>query len=200
MKLIVGLGNPGREYQHSRHNVGFMCIGRFARGHGIAFSRTEARSRVGSGTVSGTEVVLARPGTYMNLSGQAVALLLRRYKASPADLIVVHDDMDLSLGTIRVRALGSAGGHKGVQSIIAAVGTQEFARIRVGIGRPGDSGAIDYVLGDFAPSERAVMDEAAGQVSEALESIINEGTEAAMNRFNRRPLTPDAGTSPPGPE
>ncbi len=194
MKLIVGLGNPGRTYQHSRHNAGFLCISRFAHDHRIAFSHIEGRSHVGRGIVSGVELVLARPRTYMNRSGEAVALLLKRYRVSPADLVVVHDDLDLPLGSIRIRAGGSSGGHKGVESIIAAIGTPEFARIRVGIGRPAGDDTIDYVLGEFAPAEMAVVQEVVGRVSQALFCILSKGIEAAMSRFNRRPVAPDAGT------
>ncbi len=192
VKLIVGLGNPGNEYAANRHNAGFMCVNYFARSHGIRFDQKKAKSRVGSGVIDGEEVVLARPQTYMNRSGEAVKALLNKYRASLDDLIVVHDELDLPVGRIRIRRGGSSAGNHGIESIIAEIGTADFVRVRIGIGHPAEETGdrvevIGHVLGDFTPDEQKLMDVVVPRVTEALDSLIKEGTEAAMNRFNRRP-------------
>lgn len=186
MKLLVGLGNPGREYAHNRHNVGFMCLDRFAKSQKLSFNLRQSHSRIAVGKVAGEGVVLAEPRTFMNLSGGAVASVMNRYRVAAGDLLVVYDDMDLPLGTIRLREQGSAGGHKGVASIIAALGRNEFPRLRVGIGRPGGE-AVNYVLGDFSPEERKIFEEVLERVSEAIVCYLSEGFSAAMNKFNRSP-------------
>ena len=191
MKLIVGLGNPGRIYADNRHNLGFQCLNTFARRHGISLDRVKARSRVGAGEVAGERVVLARPRTFMNLSGEAVAALLPAFSASPHDLVVIHDDLDLPLGMIRIRERGGSGGHNGVKSIISSLGSQDFARIRVGIAPAGDAEAeqkaeaIEYVLGDFTPEERPRLKEVCARAADALYCLLEEGITAAMNRYNR---------------
>lgn len=187
MKLIVGLGNPGREYAASRHNVGFSCISYFARQHKIALESKQAHARVGQGQVFDTAVLLARPYTFMNQSGKSVKALAKKYGISLEDIIVIHDDMDLPLGKIRIRRGGSGAGHKGINSIRAELGSQEFARVRVGIGRPDntdETDVIDYVLCPFTPEEKAVITQAIPKVSEALLCIIDQGIAIAMNRFN----------------
>jgi PTH1 family peptidyl-tRNA hydrolase len=192
MKLIVGLGNPGPAYSDNRHNVGFMSVAHFARAHSLRFDRRRGNARVAEGEVGGTSIVLARPQTFMNASGEVVSALLRKLKVIPDDLIVIHDDLDLPLGRIRVRGGGSSGGHKGVQSIIANIGTADFVRVRVGIGRPGagDGGdrreeeVIDYVLSGFSPEERLVLRGTVGRVSEVLDYLIGRGLVEAMNKFN----------------
>jgi PTH1 family peptidyl-tRNA hydrolase len=192
VKLIVGLGNPGSAYSDNRHNVGFMSVSNFAKSHAMRFDRRRGNARVAEGEVAGTAIVLARPQTYMNASGQAVNALLRKLKATPADLIVVHDDLDLPLGRIRVRGGGSSGGHKGVQSIIGDIGTADFARVRVGIGRPAGAAdgdrrredVIDYVLSGFTPAERLVLHQTVGRVGEVLEYLVGHGLAEAMNKFN----------------
>lgn len=187
MKLIVGLGNPGSEYAGNRHNVGFQCLSYIARTHGLSFSAKQGHARVATGRIAGQEVVLARPQTFMNLSGRSVAALVTRYRLPPANLLVIYDDVDLPLGRIRIRARGGAGGHRGLMSIAQALGSQEIARIRVGIGRPetmGEEGLRDYVLSDFTPAERALLGEVFPRVDEAVLSILEAGLEAAMNRFN----------------
>jgi len=193
IRLIVGLGNPGREYAHSRHNVGFWCLNRLARGHGIAFSSRGRLAAVGEGELAGRPVVLAKPRTFVNLSGQAVSHLLRRYRLSPQQLLVVCDDLDLPLGRVRLRARGSYGGHKGMRSIIEAIGSQDFPRIRIGIGRPQVAGeptwetehVVDYVLSPMTADERRILDEAVATAGEAILYLLAEGVEAAMNKFNR---------------
>ncbi len=193
MKLIVGLGNPGTAYTHNRHNIGFMCLNRFARKHGIRLAHKQGQARVGEGEAAGTRLILARPQTMMNLSGRSVSLLVKRHKINPEDLIIIHDDLDLPTGKIRIRQGGSSAGHKGIESIIACLGDTDFIRIRVGIGRPGltgdaatdrDAGVINHVLGDFDASENKIIAEVTSKVGEAMLCLINEGLTAAMNRYN----------------
>lgn len=190
MKLIVGLGNPGREYALTRHNMGFRCLNRFARQHGIEFEHKRSRSLIGEGLVHGVKVILAKPQTYVNASGSAVQLLLQYYKMTAEDMIVAYDDMDLAPGSVRVRPRGRAAGHHGMESIIAAVQTDKFARVRMGIGHPpeeaeGRDDIIDHVLSTFSPDEAVVAEEVIRRAAEVLDVILAEGLEAAMNRFNR---------------
>ncbi|MEA1958056.1 MAG: aminoacyl-tRNA hydrolase [Chloroflexota bacterium] len=188
MKLIIGLGNPGKGYSKNRHNVGFQCLDDFARRHNIKITERRWRERnlrakFGTGDISGISVVLAKPRTFMNLSGDAVAQLVRRFDVSLADLIVIYDDMDLPVSKIRIRTRGGSGGHKGIASIIASLGNEDFTRIRVGVGRP-DGDEVAYVLGDFPPQDRQSIDEAVAAVSEAIDCILTDGLDAAMNRYN----------------
>jgi len=193
MKMIVGLGNPGRFYAHNRHNIGFMCLSHFARIQGISFDRKQAQARTGTGEVAGDELILARPQTHMNLSGESVSRLIKKFKISPDDLIVIHDDLDLPPGKIRLRQGGSSGGHKGIDSIIAHLENADFLRIRVGIGRPPlpesfikdkEAEIIDYVLSDFTPDEKKIITEVIPKVSEAILCLLSEGLTAAMNKYN----------------
>ncbi len=184
-KLVIGLGNPGPEYAASRHNLGFMCLNYFARLHGIRLDAKQGMARTGSGTVAGRAVMLARPQTYMNSSGKAVAWLAAKFSLSPADIIVVHDDMDLPTGRLRIRQGGSAAGHRGIASIIQELGSPDFIRLRVGISHPAQSGTCDYVLSGFTPEEKAVIDRTIPRVSDALLCLLAEGLTAAMNAFNR---------------
>lgn len=185
MKLIVGLGNPGRRYRQTRHNVGWEVISRLARRARIAVDEEDGFSDVGRGAIGGTRVILARPQTYVNVSGEAVRDLRRRHRLRPQDIVVVIDDLDLPLGRLRLRASGSAGGHNGLKSIIEAIGTTEFPRLRVGIGRPPEGvDPADHVLTRFTSDEQAVVDAALDRAAEAIETAITEGIETAMNRFN----------------
>ena len=192
MKLIVGLGNPGRDYINNRHNVGFKCVDLFAREHGISLTQRGARSKLGTGEVANIRIVVAKPQTFMNLSGEAVAALMRRYKLSPQDILVIHDDLDLPLGKIRIRERGSSGGHNGLKSIIARLGTRDFPRIRVGIAPAKDSSssaapevdAVEHVLSDFTDAEKTVMREVYLEVAAAIECVLTEGITAAMNKYN----------------
>lgn len=188
MKLIVGLGNPGPRYAGNRHNVGFRCVDHISRRHGIPINKRRLRLKslnaiYGTGEVTGIPVVLAKPRTYMNLSGTAVAQLVRRFGLSPGDLIVVYDDMDLPTGKLRIRPGGGAGGHNGIASVIASLGSEDFARIRIGIGRP-DGDEVSYVLSDFSDVEKKAIDEAVARAADAIACILTEGLEAAMNRYN----------------
>lgn len=184
MKLVVGLGNPGSRYANTRHNVGFMLLDRLARRSGVVLARKQCSAQVAAGTVAGERVCLAKPQTYMNLSGEAVACLLRFYKLSPAELLVAYDDRDLAAGRVRLRETGSAGGHRGMESIIAVLGTADFPRLRIGIGRPADLDAVDHVLGSFSAEEKPVMEAALDRALEALECALREGLVAAMNKYN----------------
>jgi PTH1 family peptidyl-tRNA hydrolase len=190
MKLIVGLGNPGRVYASNRHNIGFICVNYFARSQGIKFDRKQGRARIGMGKVADNEVVLAKPQTYVNLSGKSVSQLVQRFNISLADLIIIHDDLDLPLGKIRISHGSGSGGHKGVESIITELGSQDFVRLRVGIGRPtkpilSEADIIAYVLSDFTTEERQTVAQAIPRVSEAILCLLTEGLEAAMNKYNR---------------
>ena len=193
MKLIVGLGNPGRGHTNNRHNVGFICLNYFARSQGIRFDKKQGQARIGMGEVAGNEVVVARPQTYMNRSGRSVSLLVRKFNVSLDNILIIHDDLDLPLGKIRIRQGGSAGGHKGVGSIITELDSQNFIRIRVGIGRPvknegftefNDDEIINYVLSDFTIDEKQTITQVIPTVSEAILCLLTEGLVAAMNRYN----------------
>ena len=183
--LLVGLGNPGTRYEKSRHNTGFMVVDAFARRHGIVFRRKEGGAATGEGVVAGQSVVVAKPQTYVNRSGKAVERLLETREIAPDRLVVVHDDLDLPLGIIRIRNSGGHGGHHGVESIIASLGRDDFIRVKVGIGRPDDVGdVIVYVLDDFPAHQRAAAAEWFQQASEALDEIVAAGVVSAMNRYN----------------
>ena len=193
MKLIVGLGNPGLFYANNRHNIGFTCVRHIGKEHKIKFSKKQGQARTGSGQIDGQKVTLARPQTYMNNSGEAVGPLLRRLKTTPADLIVIHDDLDLPTGKIRLRFGGGSGGHKGIESIVAHIGSRDFYRIRVGIGRPPDTesaspdketAVIAHVLSGFTRDEKKIIRKVIPDVGLAVTCLLTEGLETAMNRFN----------------
>ncbi len=191
MKLIVGLGNPGRSYASNRHNLGFMCLNHFAKENGISFAQKQGLARTGSGEVAGEKVLLARPQTFMNQSGQAVSRLVHKFKFDLKDLLVICDDLDLPPGRVRLRSGGGAGGHNGIKSIIAELGSRDFGRLRVGIGRPASADAteadiIDYVLSDFTAEERKIIDGVIPTVSEAILYFLSDGITAAMNKYNQK--------------
>lgn len=184
--LIVGLGNPGDEYDGTRHNVGFEVIKELAARHKIKCDQRRFRAHYGVGTLSNSiSVALARPMTYMNLSGQAVAMLLCHFHLDAAHLIVIFDDMDLETGRVRVKPKGGAGSHNGMRSILASIGTEEFSRVRVGIGSPSVTG-VDHVLSRFDPDEIPLIRDAIARAADACELIVAEGTDIAMNRTNPR--------------
>jgi len=186
MKLIIGLGNPGKEYAGTRHNIGFHCVSRIAKSCGISFSRKGSQARFGAGEIKGEGVVLAKPQTFMNLSGKSVKLLGQRYKVALGDILIIHDDLDLPPGKIRISRGGSSGGHKGIESIISELGSRDFLRIRVGIGRPPeeDQDTVDYVLGNFSYDEKTVIEDAISRVAEAILYLMQYGIVAAMNKYN----------------
>jgi peptidyl-tRNA hydrolase, PTH1 family len=184
--LIVGLGNPGLEYSATRHNMGFLCLDRLATKHRLRFTGKRGKSVLARGTIGGNDVALAKPQTYMNLSGESVRDLLRIYKMPTTSLLVVFDEVDLPLGTIRLRERGGPGTHNGMRSIVDEIGTTDFARLRIGVGMPTNGENLaDYVLGLPAPDEREVLDEALGRGVEAIETVARRGIGAAMNQFNR---------------
>lgn len=183
--LIVGLGNPGREYAYNRHNVGFMAVSRLASKHNTAFTRRQGKALVTTLRLGEKQIVLAKPQTYMNLSGEAVQSLVKFYDAPPAQMLVCFDDLDLPVGVIRLRPEGGAGGQNGMKSIIERLGTQAFPRLRIGIGRPpGRMDPADYVLHDFDNADAAVMDTTLDRAVEAIETFVKDGLNTAMNRFN----------------
>ncbi|MBI4201297.1 MAG: aminoacyl-tRNA hydrolase [Chloroflexi bacterium] len=184
MMAVLGLGNPGRAYARSRHNVGFQCVSLLGRKHGISLGQRRRDVVLGEGSIQGEQVVLAKPRTYVNLSGVAARYLQVRYNLPSASLLVVHDDMALPLGKLRIRPRGSSAGHNGIKSIIASLDTQEFPRLRIGVGRPQGQGAVSFVLGRFAPGEVEVMEEAVDRATDAVAWILQYGLDSAMDRFN----------------
>lgn len=186
--LITGLGNPGREYRFNRHNVGFMLLDKLAEHLEVSFSRLESKALVTKTNYSNARLILVKPQTYMNNSGQAVGSLLRFYKVPLENLFVVYDDVDLPLGTIRIRSGGGSAGQKGMKSIIERLGSQDFPRIRIGVGRPpGRMSAADYVLQDFSSDEKTLISETLDRGVEATLMFVREGLETAMNRYNGTP-------------
>ena len=188
MKLIAGLGNPGRRYAGSRHNVGFLVVAELARRWQVGEAHYERKFEglLGQAQRAGERVLLLQPQTYMNLSGRSVSIAWRYYKLDPADLLVVVDDLDLPVGQIRLRPGGSSGGHKGMTDVIRHVGTDEFSRLRIGIGKVDPAATVEYVLSRFEPREREVIDAAIMTAADASECWLARGIEAAMNEFNRR--------------
>jgi PTH1 family peptidyl-tRNA hydrolase len=185
-RLIVGLGNPGREYERTPHNLGFLALDAVAARGGIRITRPEAKSLVGRGELTGQAVVLAKPQTMMNLSGVAVRMLLEKYEANPAEMIALVDDVDLPWGMLRVRERGSAGTHNGMKSLVQAVGT-EFIRIRLGVGPDKVWGELrDYVLRPMGRTERETAEQMSAEAAAAVELILNDGVSKAMSKFNRR--------------
>jgi peptidyl-tRNA hydrolase, PTH1 family len=184
--LVVGLGNPGEEYENTPHNLGFMVIDRLAESHGIRVSRKENTSFVGLGETGGKHVALAKPQTYMNLSGPAVKGLLERYELKPDRLIVVYDELDLPWGSLRIRLKGSAAGHKGVKSLIGSLGTNEFTRVRLGIDPGNPVKGEQFVLAPFKRAQKQDVEETVGRAADAVEFIIAEGAAQAMTKYNRR--------------
>ncbi len=183
--LIVGLGNPGREYKDNRHNVGFMLVDRLAVRLNGRLSRVQAKALVGSVNFQGYKIILAKPQTYMNLSGQSIQGLARFYKLPFENMIVAHDDLDLSFGTIRIRPGGGPGGQKGVASTIERLGSKDFPRLRIGIGRPpGRMDPAAYVLQDFDRSDLVALSEILDHAADAVLTFITEGLNTAMNQFN----------------
>ena len=196
--LLVGLGNPGREYKNNRHNFGFMVLDQLAEASGWSFGRVQHQALVVSGRMCGKPVLLAKPQTFMNASGRSVASLMRFYRIDLERLLVVYDDLDLELGTLRFRKSGGSGGQKGVQSIIEQLGTDEFARLRLGIGRPpGRMDPADYVLRPFRASEEPIQDEVLKRSGEAVTCFMTEGIEMAMSRHNGSVLDEHLGSAAP---
>ncbi len=184
MKLIVGLGNPGAEYAGTRHNVGFEVIAELAKRHSIAVAKRDFKAVFGDGTIAGERVLLARPMTFMNLSGEAVAAILRFYKIEVEDILVILDDVALPVGQLRLRYKGSAGGQNGLKNVIQHLGTGEIARIRIGVGGAQPGGLVGHVLSKFRKEEQEIIQIAYQVAADAVEYALKEGFENAMNRYN----------------
>jgi PTH1 family peptidyl-tRNA hydrolase len=186
-KLVVGLGNPGEEYELTAHNLGFLVVDRLAERHGIKVGRKDSMALVGQGTVAGKKVLLAKPQTFMNLSGQSVQGLLVKAEVPPADLILVYDELDLPWQSVRIRPNGSAAGHRGVGSVIECIRTKEFPRVRLGVhGGRRDKDGAQIVLAKLKRAHKQELDELLDYASDAVESIIAEGVEKSMAKYNRR--------------
>lgn len=188
MYIIVGLGNPGREYQNTRHNIGFDVIDVLADRNHIAVGEKKHKALIGKGFVAGQKAVLVKPQTYMNLSGESVRDVINFYKIDErSELIVISDDVSLDVGQIRIRKKGSAGGHNGLKNIILHLGHDEFQRVKMGVGeKPRGADLADYVLGHFNSTERKTMDDSAGRAARAIEVMVTEGADKAMNEYNRK--------------
>ena len=187
MYIIAGLGNPSREYEKTRHNVGFEAIDFLADKLGILVTDKKHRAFSGMGMIGTEKVILSKPQTYMNLSGESIGSMADYYKVEPDHIIVICDDINLEEGQLRIRAKGSAGGHNGLKNIISHLGTQEFLRIRVGVGeKPKEMDLADYVLGRFPKAQEAIMEEAYKAAAEASIMIVTDGADAAMNQYNRK--------------
>ena len=183
--VIVGLGNPGNHYEKTRHNMGFRVVDRLAKDWSISVNQVKWKALVGQGQREGRKVLLVKPQTYMNLSGQAVQAIQNFYKLDPGHLIVVYDDIDIELGTIRVKGHGSAGSHNGMKSIVSSLSTTDFPRIRLAVGRRMASQDLaDFVLSTFTPEEEKVVEDEVGMACRAIETILDQGVEAAMNQVN----------------
>ncbi|NTU42132.1 MAG: aminoacyl-tRNA hydrolase [Nitrospirales bacterium] len=193
MWVIAGLGNPGRKYSRTRHNVGFMVVDMLSQEYGISLREGEKFS-IGEGVVEGERVLLLKPLTYMNRSGLAVREVLKRDGIRPEQLIVIHDDLDMDTGVVKIRKDGSSGGQKGIASIIQELGAGSFVRIKIGIGRDRNVPVSDYVLSDFPSSEKLIIKDAIINAMNAVGVIVTEGVDMAMNRFNRSPKAHKAAT------
>lgn len=185
MYMIVGLGNPGLRYQHNRHNIGYQIIDELARAHALSFSKRQHKALIANGWIRDDRVLLVKPETYMNASGEAVQPLAAYYKIDLSQLLVIVDDLDLPLGRLRLRPFGGAGGHNGLKSIIERLGSNQFPRLRVGIGRPpGRMDPAAYVLQNFSPGEEEIMVQTRDRAVQAIEHWLDQGLDAAMNTFN----------------
>lgn len=183
MKVVVGLGNPGPKYKETRHNVGFQAVEEVARRYTVLKEESRFDAIIGQIQIGREKVFLVKPLTYMNLSGNAVGKLVSYYKVDQKDIIVIYDDMDLPVGQVRIRPQGGTGGHRGMTSLVERLGTRDFARIRIGIGRPPDE-AVDWVLGRFSGEEKVLIDQAVAKAADAVECWLTEGIDKTMNEYN----------------
>ena len=206
VKLIVGLGNPGIEYQFTPHNAGFLAVDRIAEDCGVAVTNRRGRALTARARLAGQDVLLAKPETFMNLSGLSVAALVRELEIGNVseDVIILYDELALPLGTIRIRRDGRPNGHNGVKSVSGALGTEEWLRVRIGVGKPAladgreiKAGGKDYLLAPMRKQELAVLDEVLDRVEDAVEMVLTQGVSAAMNEFNRRPADPEKDSDEP---
>ena len=186
MYVVVGLGNPGRKYEHTRHNVGFDIVDVLAQRNNITLARLRCKAVVGEGTIAGQRVALALPQTYMNLSGESVREILSFYKEDPKHLIVIYDDIDIPMGTLRIRKKGSAGTHNGMRSILYQIGSENFPRVRIGIGGERRGDLADYVISGFSKEDREKIENAILRAADATACIVEKGIEAAMGEYNSK--------------
>ncbi|MGI6178124.1 MAG: aminoacyl-tRNA hydrolase [Eubacterium sp.] len=182
--VVAGLGNPGRQYSYTRHNIGFITVERFAERHGISFRPSKFDALIGDGMISGRKVLVVEPQTYMNLSGNAIAPIVDYYKIDIANLLVIYDDIDIPLGMIRIRPSGSAGTHNGMRSVISMLGTDGFPRIRIGMGQEHMSDLVDFVIGKITDSEAEVLRKSVDTAADAVGCFIESGIERTMNQYN----------------
>lgn len=186
MYIIVGLGNPGRKYENTRHNLGFITIDRLASKHDIKVDKIKFKALVGDGRIAGQKVLLVKPQTYMNLSGESVREVANFYKVEPDEIIVIYDDLDLALGNLRIRKSGSAGTHNGMKSVVYQLKSDQFPRVRIGIGQNGDKDIIDFVIGGFRKEEVPILEDTVDKAVMAIESMIGETVDIAMNKYNSK--------------
>lgn len=184
--VIIGLGNPGSRYENTRHNVGFITLDLLSSRHGIRISKVKHKAIIGEGGIEGAKVVLAKPQTYMNLSGESVREIIEWYKTPLRNVIIIYDDVDLPLGKVRIRPKGSSGTHNGMRSILYHVQSEDFPRVRIGIGRPPEGWELaDYVLGRFGSEDGKIVGESITAAADAVAAIIKSGVESAMNKYNK---------------
>lgn len=195
MYVIAGLGNPGRKYENTRHNMGFLAVDRLAEKHGIKVGKIRHKALIGDGNISGQRVLLVKPQTYMNLSGESLREVMDYYNVDIGNLIVIYDDLDLETGALRIRKKGSAGSHNGMKSVVGQLQSQDFPRIRIGIGKSGGLDWKDFVTGKVGKQERDVLAEAIARAAEAAECILDRGIERAMNEYNIKPESERRGSS-----
>ena len=189
MRIIVGLGNPGRKYENTRHNLGFITIDRLAEEHGINVTKAKHKALIGEGNISGQKVLLVKPQTFMNLSGEAVREVMDYYKEPVENLLVIYDDADIPAGTVRIRKKGGAGTHNGMRSVVSCLGDEDFPRVRIGIGSQDDKDLAAHVLGGFSSDEIQIMREAVLTAVSAIECMLADGIDIAMNEYNSRKET-----------
>lgn len=186
--MIVGLGNPGPAYASTRHNIGFMAVDRLVREYRLTVSRSRINAEIAEGDIRGVPVLVAKPLAFMNRSGDPVGGIVRTHRIQCEDMVVIHDDIDLAYERLKIKEKGGDGGHNGLRSLIDALGTDDFVRVRLGVGRPeGDIGVVDYVLGEFDANQRTTLEPFLSRAIEAAAAILCEGAKEAMNRFNRKP-------------
>tara|TARA_B100001123_G_scaffold432245_1_gene554970 strand:+ start:4347 stop:4946 length:600 start_codon:yes stop_codon:yes gene_type:complete len=195
MIIILGLGNPGRTYANSRHNVGYKLLSALSKEYNIPVKQRRSQAVIGEGYLEDKQVILAKSRTYMNDSGKAARYLLDRYKTDPSSLLVIYDERDLSFGQLRIRARGTSAGHNGVKSIIETLGSSEFPRVRIGIGQPEQEDAISFVLGEFTPDETKSLDEILSRSVSAVTRVITDSLTSAMNSYNVKPQEPGHDTT-----
>ena len=187
-RLIVGLGNPGPAYAATRHNIGFMAVDRLVRKYGLTACRSRIKAEIAEGDIAGVRLLAAKPMAYMNRSGDPVSGIAQTHGIQCEDMVVIHDDIDLVYERLKIKEKGGDGGHNGLRSLIDALGTDDFVRVRLGVGRPeGDIGVVDYVLEGFDANQRTILEPFLSRAIEAAAAILCEGTKDAMNRFNRKP-------------